>query len=52
MLTQLDIDEQSTEDELIQASIDAFMLDETYSELEVEVEFFNDDEVEAEDEQG
>lgn len=51
ILSQLDIDAQSTEDELIQASIDAFMLDETYNELEVEVEFFNDDEVEAEDEQ-
>jgi hypothetical protein len=50
MLTELDLDAESSEDEVLEQSIEAFNLEEDYDELEVEIEFLDDDEVEAEDE--
>ncbi|WP_233254384.1 YusW family protein [Salipaludibacillus keqinensis] len=49
-LTQLDLTADSSEEEVFSAVIDAFDLEEDYDELEVELEFFDDGELEAEDE--
>ncbi|WP_160112631.1 YusW family protein [Salicibibacter kimchii] len=49
ILPEMDIDENSSDEEIQEAAIDAFNLDEDYSELEVEIEF-NGDETEVEDE--
>ncbi|GAK12318.1 YusW family protein [Geomicrobium sp. JCM 19039] len=51
ILPELDIDEQTSPDELVQAVVEAFDLDETYDELDVDVEFFNNEEIEAEEDQ-
>ncbi|QQK75462.1 hypothetical protein HUG15_07630 [Salicibibacter cibarius] len=50
ILPEMDIDENSGDDDILDAAIDAFNLDEDYSELEVEAEFFDGGETEVEDE--
>lgn len=50
ILPEMDVGENSGDDEVLEAAIDAFELDEDYSELEVEIEFLDDGETEVEDE--
>ncbi|MBM7632164.1 YusW family protein [Geomicrobium sediminis] len=50
ILPEMNIDDQATEEELIEEAIMAFELDEDYDEIEVEVEFFNDADIDADDE--
>ncbi|RNA66287.1 YusW family protein [Alteribacter keqinensis] len=49
-LTSLDVSSDMSEDELREAVIDAFNLDEGYDEFELEIDFFDEDDVEVEDE--
>lgn len=50
ILPEMNIDENSSEDEVLAATINAFELDENYSDLEVKIEFLNGGETEADDE--
>ncbi|WP_026688523.1 YusW family protein [Alteribacter aurantiacus] len=49
-LTSLDISSDMSDDEIRDAVMDAFSLDEGYEEFEVEIDFFDEDDVEVEDE--
>lgn len=48
ILPEMNIEESSSEEEVQQAAVEAFSLDDNYDELEVDVEFPNDEETEVE----
>ncbi|WP_444684907.1 YusW family protein [Alkalicoccus luteus] len=50
-LTELDLDADSSDDEVMDQVMNAFGIEEGYEEFEVEIEFFDDDELEVEDEE-
>ena len=50
ILPEMNIEESSSEEEVQQAAVEAFSLDDNYDELEVDVEFPNDEETEVEQE--